>query len=54
MRYWRIMVVSLLGGILLINGGLKELMSVEARVFFVLGILSLGAARRMVQQKLHS
>jgi hypothetical protein len=48
------MAISLIGGILLINGGLKELLSVEARAFFILGILSLGAGRRMVQQKLHS
>lgn len=54
MRYWIIMAVSLLGGILLINGGLKELMSVEARVFFIAGILILGSGRRMLQQKLHS
>jgi hypothetical protein len=54
MRYWIFVAVSLLGGILLINGGLKELMSIEARVFFILGVLSLGAGRRMVQQKLHS
>ena len=48
------MAVSLIGGILLINGGLKELMPVEARVFFIVGILSVGAGRRMLQQKLHS
>ncbi len=48
------MAVSLIGGILLINVGLKELMPVEARVFVILGILSLGAGRRMLQQKLHS
>jgi len=48
------MAVSLLGGILLVNGGLKELMSVEARIFFIAGILSLGAGRRMLQQKLHN
>jgi len=54
MRYWIMMAVSLLGGILLVNGGLKELMSVEARIFFIAGILSLGAGRRMLQQKLHN
>jgi len=53
MKYWTIMAISLIGGILLINGGLKELMSVEARLFFIAGILSLGAGRRMLQQKLH-
>ncbi len=54
MRYWILMAVSLIGGILLINVGLKELMPVEARVLFVLGILSVGSGRRMLQQKLHS
>ncbi len=54
MRYWIFMAVSLIGGILLINGGLKELMPIEARVFFIAGILLLGVGRRMVQQKLHS
>ena len=54
MRYWILMAVSLIGGILLINGGLKELMSVEARIFFIIEILSVGAGRRMLQQKLHS
>ena len=48
------MAVSLIGGILLINGGLKELMPIEGRVFFILGILFLGVGRRMIQQKLHS
>ena len=48
------MAVSLIGGILLINGGLKELMPIEARVFIIAGIFSLGAGRRMLQQKLHS
>ena len=48
------MAISLIGGVLLINGGLKELLPIEARAFFILGILSLGAGRRMVQQKLHS
>ncbi len=54
MRYWILMAVSLIGGILLINGGLKELMPIEARVFFIAGILFVGAGRRMLQQKLHS
>ena len=53
MRYWTIMAISVIGGILLINGGLKELLPVEARLFFIAGILSLGAGRRMLQQKLH-
>jgi len=48
------MAVSLIGGILLINGGLKELMPIEARVFVITGIFSLGVGRRMLQQKLHS
>jgi len=49
-----LMAVSLIGGILLINGGLKELMPVEGRVFFIAGILFVGVGRRMLQQKLHS
>ena len=54
MRIWVLMTVSLIGGILLINGGLKELMPIEARVFFIAGILFVGAGRRMLQEKLHS
>jgi hypothetical protein len=53
MRYWILVAISLLGGILLINGGLKELMPVESRVFFIAGLLFLGVGRRMIQQKLH-
>jgi len=54
MRYWILIAISLIGGILLINGGLNELMSIEARAFFIAGLLSLGAGRRMLQQKLHN
>ena len=54
MRYWIMMAISLVGGALLINGGLKELMSVEARMLFIAGILVLGSGRRMLQQRLHS
>ena len=54
MRYWIFMAVSLIGGILLINGGLRELMPIEARVFVIAGIFSIGAGRRMLQEKLHS
>ena len=54
MRYWTLMAISLIGGALLINGGLKELMSVEARIFFIVGVLFLGSGRRMLQQKMHS
>ena len=53
MRYWTLMAIALIGGILLVNGGLKELMPVESRIFFIAGILSLGVGRRMLQQKLH-
>ena len=54
MRYWILMAVSLIGGILMINGGLKELMPIENRAFFIAGLLFLGVGRRMIQQKLHS
>ena len=53
MRYWILMVISLIGGVLLINGALKGLMPVESRALFIAGILFIGAARRMLQQKLH-
>jgi hypothetical protein len=53
MRYWAFVVVSVAGGVLLINGALDENLPFGARVTLVLGIISLGAGRRMVQQRLH-
>jgi len=53
MRYWIMMAIALIGGVLLVNGALKELMPVESRTLFIAGILFIGVGRRMLQQKLH-
>jgi len=53
MRYWLFALFALVGGIVLINSGLSEFVPLESRIALVAGILSLGAARRMLQQRLH-
>ena len=53
MRYWILMAFAIIGGILLINGGLREILALEGRIVLIAGIFSLGVGRRMLQERLH-
>ena len=53
MKYWRLASIATLGGALLINGSLDEVLPLVARLEIMVGFVSLGAGRRMIQQKLH-
>ncbi len=53
MRHWVFMGFALVGGFLLLNGALSDLLPLLARIQVVVAVLFLGSGRRMLQQRLH-